>query len=230
MSNLPLGVRLNNPGNLEWGDPWQGLVPRTESMYAFKGNAQQKRFAQFKSPAYGIRAIARTLITYQDKYGLRTVKEIIHRWAPSVENPTDAYVKAVRAVVGGDYVDTHNYQDLRNLVEAIIRHENGPGGTFKNANNWYSDATIDEALKLAGVRKEAGKVPVTKETIGATAAGATGVGQLVEVMPAVSDALTKADSHLSSGSWVRITLGLVTIGVAVFIAYSQVKRKQAGEL
>lgn len=61
MAKLPRGIRNNNPGNLEWGDPWQGLDP--------DGQAQDKRFVVFKDPAMGIRAIARTLITYQDKYG-----------------------------------------------------------------------------------------------------------------------------------------------------------------
>lgn len=230
MSNIPLGVRLNNPGNLEWGDPWQGLVPRASSRYANSGNAQQKRFCEFTKAVYGIRAIARTLITYQDKYGIRTVQAAISRWAPSNENDTRSYVSQVRKAVGGDIIDVHSYASLRPLVEAIIRHENGVG-PLKNLNEWYDDATIEEALRMAGVRKAGdGKVPMTKETIGATAAGVSGVGQLVEVMPQVTEAITKADAHLSSGSWVRISLGLVTIGIAVFIAYSQVKRKQTGEL
>lgn len=228
----PIGIRLNNPGNLEWGDPWQGLIPRSQSMYANTGNAQQKRFAQFESPAYGIRALARTLITYQDKYGIRTMTAAINRWAPPVENDTAAYIRQVQKAVGGDLINTHDYSSLRPLVEAIIRHENGPG-PLKNRNTWFDDATIDEGLRLAGVRKpvaEAVKVPVTKETIGATTTGALGAAQIADVLPQISDALSSADSHLSSGSWIRIILGVATVGVAVFIAYSQVKRKQAGQL
>lgn len=221
-AKLPRGVRNNNPGNIELGDPWQGLAPKQTD----------GRFAQFVSPAYGIRALARTLITYQDKYGIRTVTGAINRWAPPVENDTGAYVRQVQKAVGGDLIDAHDYASLRPMVEAIVRHENGQG-PLKNANTWYNTATIDEGLRLAGVRKpatEVAAVPVTKETMAATAAGAAGVGQIAEVLPAVQAAMASADAHLSSGSWFRIALGVITIGVAAYIAYAQIKRKQAGEL
>src|SRR3546814_1742565 len=83
MAKLPRGIRNNNPGNLEWGDPWQGLLePKKRT---------DKRFAQFEDPVMGIRAIARTLITYQDKYGIKTIEDAIHRWAPPNENDTLSY-------------------------------------------------------------------------------------------------------------------------------------------
>lgn len=232
----PRGIRNNNPGNIEWGDPWQGLVPVNERTDA--------RFAQFETPAYGIRAMARVLITYQDKRTARdgsridTVREIIERWAPASENNVDAYVTAVRRGMFGapnaptQFLDMHKYEHIRPLIDGIIRHENGRG-PLDNANTWYTDATIDEGLRLAGIRKpvdEVAAVPVTKETVGATATGAIGAAQIAEMMPQIAAAMSSADEHLSSGSWVRIALGVATIGVAVFIAYSQVRRKQAGEL
>lgn len=233
---LPRGVRNNNPGNIEWGDPWQGLIPVNDRT--------DPRFAQFETPTYGIRAIARVLITYQDKRRasdgskIDTVREIIERWAPAVENDVNSYVRAVREVVFGDAgvperaINVHEYHTIRPLVEGIIRHENGRGA-LDNANTWYDDATIDEGLRLAGVRKpvdEVAEVPITKETIGATATGAVGAAQIVEVIPQVATAMTSADSHISSGSWIRIVFGVITIGIAIFIAYSQIKRNQAGEL
>lgn len=226
-TNLPRGIRNANPGNLEWGDPWQGLVPRKQ--------AKDPRFCVFESPAYGIRALARTLITYQDKHGIRTIREIIHRWAPTVENDTASYVHAVSqtAHIGPTArLDLHDYKTLRPIVEAIIRHENGDG-LLNTANTWYDNATIDEALKLAGVRKpaiEAAKLPVTKETVGATATGAVGIAQLADVAPQIMDAIDKSESHLSSGSMIRIVVGVLTIGIAVFIAWSQLKKHQAGAL
>lgn len=224
-TGLPRGIRNKNPGNLEWGDPWQGLKPRSQST--------DKRFAEFTAPAYGIRALARTLITYQDKHGICTVRDAINRWAPPVENNTNAYVAAVaRAakVDPADWVDFQDYRTLRPIVEAIIRHENG-AGPLKTSSTWYDSATIDAALNLAGVRKaQAARVPVTKETIGATATATVGIAQIADVLPAVSDALDRSESHLSSGSIVRIVLGVVTIAAAVFIAWSQVKKHQAGAL
>lgn len=169
------------------------------------------------------------LINYQDKYGIRTVTAAINRWAPPVENDTAAYVRAVQAVVGGDMVDMHDYQYLRPLVEAIIRHENGKG-PLNNINTWYDRATIDEGLRLAGVRKptiEVGSVPVTPETAGAAATGGLGISQIAEGLPAVADAISQADGHLASGSIVRITLGLVLVGIAAFIAYAQIKKHKS---
>jgi seryl-tRNA synthetase len=57
----PRGIRNNNPGNIRRnGDPWQGLAER-------QGDVE---FFTFKTiPIYGIRALARTLIAYQDKHG-----------------------------------------------------------------------------------------------------------------------------------------------------------------
>ena len=224
MNKLPRGIRNHNPGNIEYGDPWQGLKPINER--------KDPRFAEFVTPAYGIRALARTLITYQDKHQIRTIRGAIRRWAPPVENDTGAYVNAVAAAVGVSPDATVNFHDhsmLRPLVEAIIRHENGRG-PLSSASTWYDAATVDEGLRLAGVRPEPAKVPVTKETVGATATGAVGVAQIADALPAISSALDKSESHLSSGSIVRIVLGLITIGIAVFIAYSQVKKHKAGAL
>lgn len=221
MKQLPRGIRNHNPGNIEWGDPWQGLRPVNER--------SDPRFCQFVSPAYGIRALARTLITYQDKHNIRTVSAAINRWAPPVENDTGAYVRAVQKAVGGDMVDMHDYKYLRPLVEAIIKHENGIG-PLKNANTWYDAATIDEGLRLAGVRPEQSKVPVTKETVGASATGAVGIVEIAEVLPSIVSAIKGSEDHLSSGQVVRIVIGLVLVAAAVVIAYGQIKKHQAGAL
>ena len=54
----PRGIRNNNPGNIRRnGDPWQGLAKEQND----------REFFTFKSAVYGIRALARLLITYQDK-------------------------------------------------------------------------------------------------------------------------------------------------------------------
>ncbi|MFA7386487.1 MAG: hypothetical protein WCZ87_02365 [Thiohalobacteraceae bacterium] len=222
MKQLPRGIRNFNPGNIELGDPWQGMADRQTD----------GRFAQFKSPAYGIRAIARTLITYQDKHGIRTVTAAINRWAPPVENDTGEYVRAVQRAVGGDLVDMHDYQYLRPLVEAIIRHENGVG-PMKTANTWYDAATIDEGLRMAGVRPpatQAVKVPVTKETVGASATGAVGALELADALPTVVAAVKSSEDHLSSGQMVRIVIGVFLVAAAVFIAYGQVKKHKSGVL
>lgn len=114
----PRGIRNNNPGNIEIGSQsWQGQVA---------GN--DPRFATFETPEAGIRALAKNLITYQDKHGLNTVESIINRWAPAKENQTGAYVQAVAKEIGVKPSDPINVRDpamLSKLASAIIRHENG---------------------------------------------------------------------------------------------------------
>ena len=131
----PRGIRNNNPGNLRRSkDPWQGLA----------SEQTDPDFFQFVSSKWGIRALARTLIAYQDKDGRNTVNKIIDRWAPPTENNTTAYVQAVAAGVGvaaDDEIDVHDYLVLRPLTLAIIRHENG--------QQPYTDAEIDAGLVLA---------------------------------------------------------------------------------
>lgn len=231
MSNLPRGIRNANPGNLDRNpkNKWQGLAADQSS---------DPRFCVFVSPAYGIRAIARTLISYQDKYDLDTVRKIISRWAPPKENDTEAYVQTVAKACGvhpDEAISTYKYDVLKPLVESIIRHENGKGpkGTL---NSWYDNATVNEALRLAGVKPEVTSVlgspsmPVTKETVGATGTGALGIAQLADVAPDIASALDQQGENLTSGQIIRIALGVVTLAIAVFIAYAQVKKYQKGTL
>lgn len=229
--SVPRGIRNHNPGNID-RDPknkWQGLA---------KDQSSDPRFCVFTSPSYGIRAIARTLISYQDKYDLDTVRKLIGRWAPPKENDTDAYVQTVAKACGvhaDEVISTHQYAVLKPLVESIIRHENGKGpkGTL---NSWYDEATVNEALRLAGVKPEVTSVlgspamPVTKETVGATGTGALGIAQLADVAPDIIDALDQQGDNLTSGQIIRIVLGIVTIAIAVFIAYAQVRKYQKGTL
>ena len=222
----PRGIRNNNPGNIEKGnDKWQGLDPNPQPI--------DSRFAQFKDPTWGIRALAVILINYQDKYSLRTISSIIGRWAPANENDTAAYAESVsRATNLGltETLDLHTYAHLRPIVEAIIRHENGRG-PLTTANTWYDDATIDTALQRAGVVKPAAvvaAVPVTKETVAATGTAAVGGAQIADVAPQIVSAFNSQQEHLTSGNWVSVIIGVITIGFALVIAYSQIKKHQHG--
>lgn len=220
-NKTPRGIRNNNPGNLRWGDPWQGMVPASERT--------DKDFVQFQSPKWGIRAMLRTLITYYDKYGINTVQAAIRRWAPPNENDTQAYINAVAARIGvtpTQHINFHDYHVLSALFDAITIHENRKG-PLKNSNTWYTQEQIDEGMKLAGVVPPGSdKIKVTKETLGASATAAVGAGQLVEVMPEVVNAMDKAEGHISSGSIIRVLFGVATIALAAYIAYQQVNRQK----
>jgi hypothetical protein len=225
----PRGIRNNNPGNLDRGDPWQGLVD----------NPSEPRFCTFKDPTWGIRALTVTLITYHDKRKAKdgsridTIREIITRWAPPHENDTEAYVRAVAKAVGVPVdmeVSLHDYGTMRPLVEAIIRHENGRG-PLKSENTWYSSEIIDEGLRRAGIVKAVKTVkivPVTKESAGATITAGLGVAQLADVAPQITAAMDKAQGNITSGDMVRIVFGVATIAIAIFVAWSQVRKHQKG--
>lgn len=137
-TSQPRGVRNHNPGNIERNaTKWQGMADDQSS---------DPRFIVFAEARYGIRALARTLLTYQSKYGLDTVREIINRWAPPIENDTGAYVNAVAKsckVAPDQKIDLDSVDVMLPLVRAIIRHENG--------GNPYDDAEILEGLHLAGI-------------------------------------------------------------------------------
>ena len=112
----PRGIRNNNPGNIRAGDPWRGLTGEDDA-----------GFCIFDTPEHGIRALAKILIAYQVRWGLRTISEMICRWAPPVENDTPSYIQSVCKAVGANPIAPYTLTPgrLRDLVTAIIRHENG---------------------------------------------------------------------------------------------------------
>lgn len=116
------GVRNKNPGNIDYNkaNAWQGQL-------GLELGVPKPRFARFDMPENGIRALGKLLLTYQDKHKLRTVSAIINRWAPSGENDTVSYVRAVERLTRtkpGDTIDLRSYGVMEGFVKAIIHHEN----------------------------------------------------------------------------------------------------------
>ena len=231
MTQKPNGIRRNNPGNLEWGSPWQGL--------ADKADWPADRFAAFIDPAYGIRAIAMTLITYQDKRKAKdgskidSIREVIERWAPSSDNNNvPAYAKSVAALLDGvgpddEVVDMHNPVHLRALVEGIIRHENGRG-PLKTANSWYPDDVITEGLRRAGVVTKPSTSATVTKAVPAAALGGVAVEQLAQVIPSVLSAMDEAKVDLSSGNVIQMVMGGAMLALALTLAYNQYRQHRAG--
>lgn len=136
------GYRNKNPGNIDWSarNKWQGQA-------GIEATGNPPRFAVFQTHEFGIRALARLLITYQDRHDLKTIRGIISRWAPPNENSTGGYVRFVDDFLpnhtADDPINVHRYADARLLVEAIIRKELGGCP--------YPPEVIDAGLRLAGV-------------------------------------------------------------------------------
>lgn len=193
--DLPLGIRLNNPGCMRiTKDRWQGLDPAA--------TARNGTHLVFLAPVYGLRAIARTLITYQDKRladdgsAIDTVKEVIERWAPASENPTQQYIDFVRQrarIQRAQHIDLHDFYTAKAVLCAIVEFENGCQP--------YDDATIVKALVLAGLEPE--KPPIAKSRTmkgGVVAMAATGLAAVGE---AAKDAAPVV------GEWYRPALDMI---------------------
>lgn len=135
---LPRGIRNNNPGNIRWGSEWKGLIVQSKR--------NDKSFCQFKDAIHGLRAMVKIIFTYQNKYGLKTVESIIHRYAPPNENNTQGYINRVCERLGVLPKQTITLNDtvLEELVKAIIAVENG-----SLYYNYYTTDLIKRAISLA---------------------------------------------------------------------------------
>lgn len=112
-----LGILHDNPGNIRFveGVYWRGMMQEPND-----------GFCQFIEPIYGIRAMERALLTMYHEENLKTIQQIITRWAPPIENNTQAYINAVAAQTM--YLPTGQLRmpdNLFPLCKAIIQHENG---------------------------------------------------------------------------------------------------------
>lgn len=131
------GIRNNNPGNIEFAGQ--------------EGATSDGRFAQFRTPFEGLRALSRQLLRYYDGKTtgrqLRTVSDIVSTWAPptkdgKVENDTLAYIAHISQMLGVSPDAQINLRDpnvMATMMNGIIQKENG--------RNPYGD----EMVRSAGV-------------------------------------------------------------------------------
>jgi hypothetical protein len=114
---LPRGLRNNNPLNIEDGQ-------LAKSLPGYKGN--DGRFAIFDTPDSGLNA-ADALLTSYGRRGLKTVGEVIGRWAPKNDgNNVDAYSRFVSSA--GDPNETIDLSDpaqRKRLIGKMAIFENG---------------------------------------------------------------------------------------------------------
>lgn len=218
----PRGIRNHNPGNIrhQQGVRWQGaatLQPDTE-------------FVCFESPQFGIRAICRVLITYQDKRrasdGSRidSVQEIIERWAPPQENNTDAYARtvanALKVAVRQQSIDVYDYSTMRTLVLAIIKHENG--------TQPYTDDIIDHGLRLAGIQPPPKPLRESRTIkAGTVATASTLAAGIAEQAESARIALEPVLPMIDYAKYAFFGLTLVSVGVMMWARISDsVKEKR----
>jgi hypothetical protein len=85
-------------------------------------------FQQFDTPEAGIKAVDDQLRIYGSKHKLKTLREVISRWAPPSENDTDSYIKNVSQRTGikpDEEIDLSN-PTIRHVISGpIILQEQG---------------------------------------------------------------------------------------------------------
>ena len=146
VSALPRGIRNNNPGNLRPGPSWLGVAGVDTA-------PPDPPYLRFVDPEHGIRALARTLISYTDHHGINTLAGVFARWAPASDgNDPDGYAVTVARELNWEVaapIDLHDAAILAALAAAITCEENGhPPGQGTNLS-WYSSETYRRGVALA---------------------------------------------------------------------------------
>lgn len=138
MANLK---KLNNPcGIRKTSTEWIGEVKSSSP------------FCEFTDLYYGVRACALIISTYINKYKLRTVSDIINRYAPpSDHNDTKSYVNFIiyytRNITNGSYILTPSSLiecdlDLILLILSIAKIESTMTLNYSYVNNVLSRYNI----------------------------------------------------------------------------------------
>lgn len=120
MTNRPLtrAERNHNPGNIR------------RCGVRYRGERRPSRdpaFKEFESDEWGYRAMFVLLESYRRRYAIDTLRGIITRWAPPLENDTESYIRfvAARAEVDADATLLPHDVRLRAIVESMSRYERG---------------------------------------------------------------------------------------------------------
>ncbi len=125
------GLRNNNPLNIRRNKTaWRGLSPVQSD----------KEFFCFTSAAWGYRAAFVTLRNYRKRHGLATLAEWIARWAPPVENDTQAYIGFVSRkaqVAAVSVVDIDDGDVMCRIVAAMSQMENGVPAAMHDVKEGY---------------------------------------------------------------------------------------------
>tara|TARA_R100000697_G_scaffold40786_2_gene53175 strand:- start:194 stop:2242 length:2049 start_codon:yes stop_codon:yes gene_type:complete len=138
---VPLGIRQNNPGNIR---PGAGFYGET---------GQGGGYATFGTEDEGLRALARLMATYDDEYGINTLRGFASRFAPRSDNKLsfDNYVSYLGSTLGLDPDEEFDLKARRaDLIPAVVGFEQG-----RDYEDRYSDDQIARAITAAGTEDEA---------------------------------------------------------------------------
>lgn len=141
-TNLPRGIRNNNPGNLiKTSISWMGkLTPSGDT-----------RFEQFEKFVYGLRAKIRDLRGDIKNKGKNTLELLIYEYAPPFENNTESYINNVAQRTGFSRTQIlqGTKEELRLITKAMAISENGNPQSYIGRNEWFDDAMYNAAWDLS---------------------------------------------------------------------------------
>nr|WP_294596295.1 structural protein P5 [uncultured Rikenella sp.] len=112
------GLKNRNPGNIR----------QSPTRYKGETASADPAFKTFESMAWGYRAMFVLLDTYKRRHGCDTLRKMIVRYAPPVENNTAAYIDTVatRSLVAPDSpISTDNKEVMVPIIAAMSFVENG---------------------------------------------------------------------------------------------------------
>lgn len=119
MKKMSRGLRNCNPGNIRRGS------------FRYKGEkaeSSDSAFRQFESMEWGYRAMFVLLHTYSVKHKCCTLREIINRYAPPIENHTENYIRRVACathLAPDEDISTTDGVVMTAVVAAMSEVENG---------------------------------------------------------------------------------------------------------
>lgn len=107
----PIGIANNNPCNVK-NKGWQGQIGSDDFGHAI-----------FSHYSYGLRAAAITLKNYQKKYGLKTIRNIIHRYCESNRHQYTQFLSKKLNIGVDEEFDVMSV--MPELLKAIVKFETG---------------------------------------------------------------------------------------------------------
>lgn len=180
----------------------------------------------FDKPTYGIRALAVELLKIEQQHGKGTLADIVRRWAEAKGANPDRYLDAIAKHTGmaDDELDLRSYKDLRLVVDAIIRGEQG--------RMPYADAQLVKGLVLAGVeptrrpldQSRTMRAGITAIVLALLSVMAEGMRQdpnraeafVREYLPSFLPSYLDMQTHLASVQWGFDAFLLVALGFVIW--------------
>lgn len=206
-ATLPRSVRNNNPGNIEYGLPWENLAsPPTDA----------DGFCRFVTPVWGFRAMCRSYMTKFDREGINTIRKLITQWSPpdgagNTPASTVAYIAAVSKSSGygpDDVLALKTWDCCKRIAYAQAAFE--AGAPFEA---YWKMTDLAEGAFRAGITDAPApfvhKVSTTIAASGATVAAAA--GGVAGVVQTVSPNLPQTHTIQIACAIVAAVFGLIAV-------------------